>query len=84
MRLQMQVQLAAHLHLLRENIPVAMRKGETPVHIPNTKVKAFPAEDTMLATAWENRWLPDIYEKEALMKGDETAENKFLLPDGLS
>ena len=38
---------------------VAIRLGETPVHIPNTKVKAFPAEDTMLVTAWENRWLPD-------------------------
>jgi hypothetical protein len=41
--------------------PVAMRKRGTPVHIPNTKVKAFPAEDTMLVTAWENRWLPDIW-----------------------
>ena len=42
-------------------LPVAMRRGETPVHIPNTKVKTFPAEDTMLVTVWENRWLPDFY-----------------------
>ena len=46
---------------ITRNDPVAMRRGETPVHIPNTKVKAFPAEDTILATVWENRRLPDIY-----------------------
>ena len=38
---------------------VAMRPGETPVHIPNTKVKTRTAESTMLETAWEGRWLPD-------------------------
>ena len=36
-----------------------MRLGETPVHIPNTMVKTFAADDTMLETAWESRWLPD-------------------------
>ena len=45
---------------LHNNIfPVAMRLGETPVHIPNTMVKTFAAESTMLETAWEGRWLPD-------------------------
>ena len=38
--------------------PVAMRYGETPVPIPNTMVKTIPADGTMLATAWESRWLP--------------------------
>ena len=32
--------------------------GETPVPIPNTKVKPHTAESTMLETAWEGRWLP--------------------------
>ena len=39
---------------------VAMRFGETPVHIPNTMVKTEAADDTMLETAWESRWLPDL------------------------
>ena len=42
-----------------ERFPVAMRFGETPVPIPNTTVKTEAADDTMLETAWESRWLPD-------------------------
>ena len=38
---------------------VVMRVGETPVHIPNTKVKTYAADDTALETVWESRWLPD-------------------------
>ena len=38
--------------------PVAMRVGETPVPIPNTMVKTWTADGTMLETAWESRWLP--------------------------
>ena len=38
---------------------VAMRLGDTPVPIPNTMVKTQTADDTMLETAWESRWLPD-------------------------
>ena len=38
-----------------------MRFGETPVHIPNTMVKTEAADDTMLETAWESRWLPDSH-----------------------
>ena len=38
-----------------------MREGETPVPIPNTTVKTFTADGTMRATAWESRWLPDIF-----------------------
>ena len=36
-----------------------MRFGETPVPIPNTTVKTKAAENTMLETAWEDRWMPD-------------------------
>ena len=38
-----------------------MRQGATPVPIPNTTVKALAADGTMLATAWESRWLPDFF-----------------------
>ena len=41
--------------------PVAMRFGVTPVPIPNTTVKTEAAESTMLVTAWEDRWLPDLW-----------------------
>ena len=43
-----------------EEVPVAMRLGETPVPIPNTMVKTQAAHGTMLETAWESRWLPDL------------------------
>ena len=39
--------------------PVAIRPGDTPVPIPNTMVKTWEADDTMLETAWESRWLPE-------------------------
>ena len=42
-----------------KKLPVAMRLGETPVHIPNTMVKTKAADDTILVTVWESRWLPD-------------------------
>ena len=44
--------------------PVAMRLGETPVNIPNTMVKTSSADDTMLETAWESRWLPGLLIKQ--------------------
>ena len=37
-----------------------MRTGVTPVLIPNTTVKAGTAEGTMLETAWESRWVPNL------------------------
>ena len=46
-----------------KRFPVAMRSGETPVPIPNTTVKTRAAESTMLETAWEDRWLPDLKKK---------------------
>ena len=42
---------------------MAMRLGDTPVPIPNTMVKTQAADDTMLETAWESRWLPDHLKK---------------------
>ena len=39
--------------------PVPMRIGVTPVLIPNTMVKTYTADGTMLETAWESRWVPD-------------------------
>ena len=36
-----------------------MRSGDTPVPIPNTMVKTWAADGTMLETAWESRWMPD-------------------------
>ena len=44
-----------------DDFPVAMRPGETPVPIPNTTVKTWAADGTMLETAWESRWLPESY-----------------------
>ena len=46
---------------------VVMRRGGTPVPIPNTTVKTATAESTMLETAWEGRWLPDHSKKEGLI-----------------
>ena len=43
----------------RYDFLVAMRFWETPVHIPNTMVKTKAADDTILETVWESRWMPD-------------------------
>ena len=40
-------------------ILVPMRPWETPVPIPNTTVKTWAAENTILETIWEDRWVPD-------------------------
>ena len=44
-----------------KKILVSMRLGETPVPIPNTTVKTKTAENTILETIWEDRWMPDLY-----------------------
>ena len=36
-----------------------MRLRDTPVPIPNTKVKTQSADDTWLETARESKWLPE-------------------------
>ena len=43
---------------LNKRFPVPMRSGETPVPIPNTMVKPWTAENTILETVWEDRWVP--------------------------
>ena len=40
-----------------------MRLGDTPVPIPNTKVKTWAADGTALETVWESRWLPEQKKK---------------------
>ena len=45
----------------KKRIPVAMRLWDTPVLIPNTMVKTFTADGTILETIWESRWLPDLF-----------------------
>ena len=42
------------------NIPVAIRPGDTPVPIPNTTVKTRTAKSTLLETAREDRRLQDF------------------------
>ena len=46
---------------------MAMRVGETPVPIPNTKVKTYAADGTALETVWESRWLPAPNQKHGEM-----------------
>ena len=37
---------------------VVMRLGVTPVPIPNTTVKTWAADGTILVTVWKSRWTP--------------------------
>ena len=56
---------------------MAMRPGETPVPIPNTMVKTRAAENTLLETAREDRWLPDIQRILFFVNGSETGNMFF-------
>ena len=47
--------------MVNTKILVLMRLWDTPVPIPNTMVKTQAADGTMLETAWESRWMPDLY-----------------------
>ena len=47
--------------MVNTKILVLMRLWDTPVPIPNTMVKTQAADGTMLETAWESRWVPDLY-----------------------
>ena len=62
-----------------KKIPVAMRSGETPVPIPNTTVKTRAAESTMLETAWEDRWLPDLKRRQRFSSDEGTEDFRFLM-----
>ena len=61
-----------------------MRSGETPVLIPNTKVKAWTADGTAPETVWESRWLLDLWgyssvgRAPALQAGGQGFESPYL------
>ena len=53
-----------------------MRQGDTPVPIPNTMVKTLTADDTMLGTAWESRWLPEhVYNIQGMIYNIDLSES---------
>ena len=54
-----------------------MREGEIPVPIPNTTVKTFAADGTMLETAWESRRLPGLFYNRIRFRSDEGREQQF-------
>ena len=62
--------------------------GDTPVLIPNTMVKTLAADDTMLETAWESRWLPNpwgyssVGRAPALQAGGHEFESRYLHSEG--
>ena len=47
-----------------------MRLGVTPVPIPNTMVKTYAADGTLLETVRESRWLPDWKIKSLTLSND--------------
>ena len=53
--------LLSYRGIAEKEYPVPMRPGDTPVPIPNTTVKTKTAENTILETIWEDRWMPDLY-----------------------
>ena len=57
-----------------------MRLGGTPVPIPNTMVKTQAADGTLLETAWESRWLPEL-NKNQRFTSDERSKQKVLAFD---
>ena len=59
----------------RDIFLVAIRIGETPVHISNTMVKPYPAWDTALATVWESRWLPGFLKMELIFLPDKVRQS---------
>ena len=58
-----QISLFDCTYFSNAQILVAMRPRVTPVPIPNTMVKTWTAEGTILETVWESRW-PPIIKKE--------------------
>ena len=63
-----------------KTFPVAMRFGVTPVPIPNTTVKTKAAESTILATVWEDRWLPD-HKRDNYLCSDHRTERLLPIDD---
>ena len=61
-----------------------MRPWETPVPIPNTMVKTWTADGTLLETVRESRWLPvpwgysSVGRAPALQAGGHEFESRYL------
>ena len=61
-----------------------MRLWDTPVPIPNTMVKTQTADGTLLETARESRWMPDLWgyssvgRAPALQAGGHEFESRYL------
>ena len=64
-----------------------MRLWGTPVPIPNTMVKTQTADGTLLETARESRWMPDLWgyssvgRAPALQAGGHEFESRYLHED---
>ena len=64
-----------------------MRLWGTPVPIPNTMVKTQTADGTLLETARESRWMPDLWgyssvgRAPALQAGGHEFESRYLHAD---
>ena len=59
---------------------MSMRLGDTPVPIPNTMVKTWSADGTILETVWESRWMPmHCFLSEDERKRSLRLENKYTL-----
>ena len=69
---------------------VSMRLWGTPVPIPNTMVKTQTADGTLLETARESRWMPDLWgyssvgRAPALQAGGHEFESRYLHEDFLN
>ena len=63
---------------------MSMRLWDTPVPIPNTKVKTQTADGTLLETARESRWMPVLWgyssvgRAPALQAGGHEFESRYL------
>ena len=63
-----------------KRFPVPMRLWETPVPIPNTMVKPQAADNTILETVWEDRWVPGAKKQQRELIEDRTGRGE---PPGL-
>ena len=49
---------------------------ETPVPIPNTMVKPQAADNTILETVWEDRWVPGAKKQQRELIEDRTGRGE--------
>ena len=55
-----------------------MRLWETPVPIPNTMVKPQAADNTILETVWEDRWVPGFKKQQQKLSENRTGRGRKL------